>query len=580
MSGRAALRAWRATVRLAWDLCAGAPLPLAAALLLRVLNAARPGLATFITAGFINGLVQGHGAPGWAAAFAAVHVAELLTDAFSAPAQEWLRSAAALRVQHRVLACAAGVPFARLQDPDFHDRLARAGTDLDERLARWLDSVLHLVHAAVAAAGLVFAIFALGGGPALAGVIALGSVAGLLTSLPVARLQLDLSRRLARPRRLAETWAGLLSGRAGAPEIRLFGLQAWIGARWAEAYRTCARERLRCARRELCWNSLGAAAAVSVYAAILLLALAAARQAGPARAAGVFASLLLTVQAMQWYCRTLLTAAGHLHEHAGLIGDLAGLFAEPAQPDSRPPAGLEPPAPVAVEGVTFRYPAAPSDSLRGATARVAPGEVIALVGPNGAGKSTLAALLLGLYQPARGTVRAGHAETGGGPRGSAVFQDFARYALPVRDNVGFGDLARHGDDAALRGALGLAGSHLAAELDTWLGAEFGGRDLSGGEWLRVAIARGLVRRSGLIVLDEPTAAIDPVAEVELIRRLVALGKGRTAVVVSHRLGIARLADRILVMDQGQVVEQGTHAQLLAAAGLYARMWRVQAAWYA
>jgi len=201
------------------------------------------------------------------------------------------------------------------------------------------------------------------------------------------------------------------------------------------------------------------------------------------------------------------------------------------------------------------------------------------VGPNGAGKSTLAALLLGLHAPDRGRVRVGGAPPAPG-LASAVFQDFVRYRLTVRDNVGFGDLRRLRDDAALGGALERAGSDLGGTLDVWLAPEFGGRDLSGGEWLRVAIARGTLPPAGLVVLDEPTAALDPLAEVDLVRRLLALGRGRTAVVVSHRLGVARLADRVLVLDGGRLVEEGSHAELLARGGLYARLWQAQASWYA
>lgn len=164
-------------------------------------------------------------------------------------------------------------------------------------------------------------------------------------------------------------------------------------------------------------------------------------------------------------------------------------------------------------------------------------------------------------------------------RASAVLQDFVRYTLPVRDNVGFGDLARREDDAALADALERAGSDLGAGLDTWLGNEFGGPDLSGGQWLRLAVARGILPEADLIVMDEPTAAIDPLAEVDIVRRLLALGRSRTAVVVSHRLGVARAADRIIVLDQGRVVEEGTHEHLLSRDGLYARMWRAQASWY-
>ena len=131
-----------------------------------------------------------------------------------------------------------------------------------------------------------------------------------------------------------------------------------------------------------------------------------------------------------------------------------------------------------------------------------------------------------------------------------------------------------------RGRLHGTPSHFAAgDLEAWLGPEFGGRDLSGGEWLRVAVARGAVADPGLLVMDEPTAAIDPVAEVEVVRRLLALGRQRTAIVVSHRLGIARAANRILVLDGGRLAEEGHHDELLRQDGLYARMWRAQAGWY-
>ena len=210
------------------------------------------------------------------------------------------------------------------------------------------------------------------------------------------------------------------------------------------------------------------------------------------------------------------------------------------------------------------------------TFQARPGETLAIVGENGAGKSTLAGVLLGLYTPS-----AGRLAVGSGPspvRGGAVFQDFARYSLTVRDNVGFGDLPAWSDDAVLRAALRHAGSGLAESLDDWLGPEFGGRDLSGGQWQRLATARGFMPEAALIVLDEPAAALDPLAELGVYTRFGALTRGRTAVLISHRLGSARLCDRILVLDGGRVVEDGTHAELLAQGGLYAQLFTAQAQW--
>jgi ATP-binding cassette subfamily B protein len=167
---------------------------------------------------------------------------------------------------------------------------------------------------------------------------------------------------------------------------------------------------------------------------------------------------------------------------------------------------------------------------------------------------------------------------------AAVFQDYASFQLTARENIGFGDLARLHDGAALARAATRAGiGDLLAALpkgpDTCLGRQFGDTDLSGGQWQRVALARAFLRDADLLVLDEPTAALDPLAELALFERFAELVAGRTAVMISHRLGIARLADRVLVLQDGRVVETGSHAELVAADGVYARLFAAQAQWY-
>jgi ATP-binding cassette subfamily B protein len=222
--------------------------------------------------------------------------------------------------------------------------------------------------------------------------------------------------------------------------------------------------------------------------------------------------------------------------------------------------------------------------------RIAPGEKLAIVGENGAGKSTLVRLLFGLYQPDAGTVR-----LDGEPltperalearrRIAAVFQDYAAFQLTMRENVGCGDLARMRDDAALAAALERAGiadlvAALPKGLDAYLGRQFGETELSGGQWQRVALARAFFRQAEVLVLDEPTAALDPLAELALFERFADLVEGRTAVMISHRLGMARLADRILVVRGGEVVEQGDHDDLVARGGEYAALFAAQAQWY-
>ena len=210
---------------------------------------------------------------------------------------------------------------------------------------------------------------------------------------------------------------------------------------------------------------------------------------------------------------------------------------------------------------------------------------------NGAGKSTLVRCLLGLYRPSAGRVC-----FDGVPEQAielaqlrssvvAVFQDHARFRLRLREGVGFGRVEALNDDARILAATRTAGADdvlagLSGGLDTWLDrGRAGGVDLSGGQWQRVATARAVMRDAQVLVLDEPTSALDPEAETAVFRAFAALAADRTAVLVSHRLGFARLADRIVVLEDGQVAEEGSHAQLLAAGGRYAAMWAAQSQWY-
>ena len=216
---------------------------------------------------------------------------------------------------------------------------------------------------------------------------------------------------------------------------------------------------------------------------------------------------------------------------------------------------------------------------------------MALVGENGAGKTTLVKVLTGLYRPTEGRVLYGGRDLAEfdlrtlRDRQAAVFQDHVRYAFTLSDNVGYGR-AEHRDDrtaveaAAARGGADAVAAALPQGYDTLLTQQFsGGTDLSGGQWQRVAVSRGFMRDAPLVVLDEPTAALDPKAEADVFHRFAAMAGGRTALLVSHRLGFARLCDRVLVLGDGRLIEQGTHDDLVAAGGTYARMWEMQAQWY-
>ena len=243
---------------------------------------------------------------------------------------------------------------------------------------------------------------------------------------------------------------------------------------------------------------------------------------------------------------------------------------------------------IGIENLSFFYPNTQEPTLNDITLTFKKGERVALVGPNGAGKTTLARLLLGLYRPHTGVIRVGDTPLTEEnrvewlTRCSAVFQDFTQYHLTARENIIFGDLEHPNrmETASIAGGAASVVDGLAAGYETVLGPTFGGRDLSGGEWQRLATARSFMRETPwLVVLDEPTAALDPLAEQAVYERFIERSAGRTSVLISHRLSSVRTCDRILVLDNGRIVEDGDHETLLAKDGLYAQFFRAQAQWY-
>ena len=248
------------------------------------------------------------------------------------------------------------------------------------------------------------------------------------------------------------------------------------------------------------------------------------------------------------------------------------------------------PPEIAFEGVRFRYPSG-REALKGVSFTLRPGELLGLVGENGAGKSTVVKLLLRFYEPDEGRILIDGVDlkaldlAAWRRRVAAVFQDFGRYALTLKENVALSDLARATDKAAVARALGRAGAKELAEklpqgLETPLTRRFGGTELSGGEWQKVALARAFFREAApVMILDEPTAALDPLAEAELYQRFSELARGRTTLLISHRLASVRPASRILVLKAGRVVGLGDHETLLKEGGEYARLWEAQSRGY-
>ncbi len=238
-----------------------------------------------------------------------------------------------------------------------------------------------------------------------------------------------------------------------------------------------------------------------------------------------------------------------------------------------------------LQDVCFTYPNSKEKALKNINLTIKAGTSLAIVGENGSGKSTLTKIIMGLYDPTQGVVKYGnkplnyYADTSRFNGISAVFQDFVKYKLSAEDNIKISNITSKAmtEDALDKAGVSLA--NLSIHSETILSREFGGQDLSGGEWQRIAIARGLYRPHDLIVLDEPTAAIDPIEEANVFESFKEISVGKTSIFVTHRLGSTKIADRIIVMEKGEIVEEGTHKELMILEGRYHALLKSQAQWY-
>lgn len=472
-----------------------------------------------------------------------------------------------------------------VESPAFADRVGRIEDNA-------LDQPAQVAGAVVTVVGAVTTLVAVGAAltsiaPALLPLLVLPAAPALLLARRAGRSEFRFYARHGELARRREYARELLSEEEYAKEVRSYDLAGPLLERHRQlsaAFRTVLRGQVRYRQRLAVASAALSAAALGVTLAVVAWLIVTDRLTTADAGAAVVAVRLVAAQLDR-----LLAASGTLLEAAPFLSDLED-FRDLAGPPPQHPAAVAGPEPLRealrLEGVHFRYPGSEIEALRGVDLHVAAGELVALVGENGSGKSTIVKIMAGLYAPAAGVVRWDDETIDDAAslrhRVTCLFQDFVEYELPLVDNV---DL-RAAQDPARRphvaGALTAVGLDALVESlpdgqDTTLGHRFAGAvDLSGGQWQRLALARALARPAPLVILDEPSAALDPRAEQELLPHVRAALRGRAGVLVSHRYGWLRGVDRIYVLDRGRVVESGTHGELVAAGRLYAELFRLQA----
>jgi ATP-binding cassette subfamily B protein len=492
-------------------------------------------------------------------------------------------------VSVEVMRKAASLDLTVYEDPVFYDRLERARVQATDRLAM-IQQMGRLIQQTVSAIAFSAVLFRYS--PFLLLLLVAGIVPAFLGESHFAFLTYAKNFRQTPVRRRMDYLRQVGGSKEAAKELKLFNLSDYLTGRFADLSLRIYEENVSLNRRRLFWGGLlsllgqlgyYAAYALSIYRTIQ----------GRYSIGDLTLITTAILQAMSNIQQAFSTASG-VADQALFLTDLLAFFEMKPRIASKAN-GLPAPCPVVhgfeFRNVSFAYPGTSRNILSNLNFTLLPGERVALIGENGEGKTTIVKLITRLYDPTDGAILLDgvdlreydlaslHAEIG------VIFQDFMRYEMTARENISVGRIeAPHTADELESAARKSLASEVVARLeggyDQMLGRRFEtGVDLSGGEWQKVALARAYLRDAQLLVLDEPTAALDARSELEVFARFAELTEGKMALLISHRFSTVRMADRIVVLEGGRLVEEGTHSQLIALGGRYAAMFEMQAASY-
>jgi ATP-binding cassette, subfamily B, bacterial len=492
-------------------------------------------------------------------------------------------------VSVRVMEQAAQLDLTTYENPVFYDRLERARVQATDRLAM-IQLMGRLFQQVITT--LIFSVALVLASPWLLLLMAFGVLPSFIGETHYAFLGYAKNFRQTPAKRQMDYLRQVAGSREGAKEVKLFGLNKFFTNRFQALANQIYKEDVTLSRSKLIVGGLlGVLGTLGYYGAYVYVIW---RTLGGAYDLGQFSFLTGAIQQASSNLQQVFSTASGIADQALFLTDLIAFF------DMKPTVDANPnghPAPQPIQrgfefrNVSFTYPGTDRTVLKNFSLTLSPGERIALIGENGQGKTTIVKLITRLYDPTEGQILLDgidlreysledlHRQIG------VIFQDFMRYEMTARENIAVGriDHLHQQDDIESAAHKSLADdvvAKLSNSYDQVLGRRFeGGVELSGGEWQKIALARAYLRDAQLLILDEPTAALDARSELEVFERFAELTQGKMALLISHRFSTVRMADRIVVLSGGRLIEEGNHKQLMATGGVYASMFEMQAASY-
>ena len=489
-------------------------------------------------------------------------------------------------ISRRILSKASQLELSQFEDAGTYDALQNAYREVGSRPLGVFTQIITLLQSVITLAS-VSALMAQLGASVVPLVLA-AAVPGVWVTSRFGTQGYRMLRRQAADARVQNYLGYLLTNDGAIKEVRLFGFENYLLTRWQTYYEKCRGQLVSLIRRRSAWGLGASLFSAGLIGAATLVVLR--RAAQGLLTVGDFSLFVQGIAQLQGQFSNLLSGFTGIYQNLLYMRNLFEFLELPSRDLDVGETWQGPVDTIEFQGVSFRYPLTDADVLRDVSFRVERGQALALVGENGAGKTTLVKLLTRLYEPTSGVILVnGQDATRFSPRSlreemSIIFQDFGQYQMSVRENVALGR-SEGSEDEAVRTASAQAGASefieaLPEGYDNQLGRWFeGGRQLSGGQWQRVALARLYFRGGSVLIFDEPTAALDANAEFEVVEALRRQAAGRITVIISHRFSTVRLADHIVVLEDGVIAETGSHEELLARAGTYAQMFNLQARGY-